>query len=107
MSRVARVPAQAKINLLLRVLAREQSGFHSLETVFLRLTLSDDVVVRAGEGIRGRSIDCRGEWIAREALGPAERNLAYRAAVVYADATGWPAAFAIEIDKRIPVGGGL
>jgi 4-diphosphocytidyl-2-C-methyl-D-erythritol kinase len=107
MSRVARVPAQAKINLLLRVLAREQSGFHSLETVFLRLTLSDDVAVRAGEGIRGRSIDCRGELIAREALGPAERNLAYRAAVAYADATGWPAAFAIEIDKRIPVGGGL
>ena len=40
-------------------------------------------------------------------LGPAEKNLAYRAAVAYAEATGWPAGFAIEIEKRIPVGGGL
>ena len=40
-------------------------------------------------------------------LGPIERNLAYRAAIAYADATGWPAGFAIEVDKRTPVGGGL
>jgi 4-diphosphocytidyl-2-C-methyl-D-erythritol kinase len=40
-------------------------------------------------------------------LGPTERNLAYRAGAAYADATGWPTGFAIEIDKRIPVGGGL
>jgi 4-diphosphocytidyl-2-C-methyl-D-erythritol kinase len=42
-----------------------------------------------------------------EGLGPVERNLAYRAAIAYADATGWPAGFAIELDKRTPVGGGL
>jgi len=35
-SSVARVVAQAKINLLLRVLAREITGYHSIETVFLR-----------------------------------------------------------------------
>ena len=40
-------------------------------------------------------------------LGPADKNLAYRAAVAYQEATGWPTGFAIEIDKRIPVGGGL
>src|SRR5207253_289491 len=39
--------------------------------------------------------------------GPTERNLAWRAALAYADATGWPNGFAIEIEKRLPVGGGL
>jgi 4-diphosphocytidyl-2-C-methyl-D-erythritol kinase len=96
----ARVVAQAKVNLYLRVLAREDAGFHQLETLFQRLELGDDVVVRVGG--RGRAIDARGADV-----GPAERNLAWRAAVAYADAAGWPDAFAIEIDKRIPVGGGL
>lgn len=96
----ARVWAQAKINLLLRVLARELSGYHSIETVFLRLEVGDDVVVRVGSA--SRSIDCRGADV-----GPAERNIAYRAALAYADATGWPNGFSIEIDKHVPVGGGL
>jgi 4-diphosphocytidyl-2-C-methyl-D-erythritol kinase len=102
--RSARVLAQAKINLLLRVLAREASGYHSIETVFLRLELGDDVTVRIADG---RSLDCSGSALPPGGLGPVDRNLAYRAAVAYADATGWPRGFAIEIDKRIPVGGGL
>jgi 4-diphosphocytidyl-2-C-methyl-D-erythritol kinase len=96
----ARVAAQAKINLRLKVLAREESGFHSLETIFGRIELADDLVVRTGGS--GRSIDCNGAD-----LGPVERNLAYRAAAAYSDATGWPGNFAIELTKRIPVGGGL
>lgn len=100
----ARVIAQAKVNLLLRVLARETSGYHSIETVFLRLEHGDDVRVRI---VSGRSLDCVGSAVPAGGLGPTERNLAYRAAVAYADATGWPNGFAIEIDKRIPVGGGL
>jgi 4-diphosphocytidyl-2-C-methyl-D-erythritol kinase len=104
MSVTARVVAQAKINLVLRVLAREDSGFHSLETVFLRLDLGDDVSVRITDG---RSLDCAGPSIPPGGLGPVERNLAYRAAVAYADSTGWPRGFAVEVVKRIPVGGGL
>ena len=104
MTVAARVIAQAKINLLLRVLARETSGYHSIETVFLRLDLGDDVRVRITPG---RALDCSGPALPPSGLGPAERNLAYRAASAYAEATGWPAGFAIEIDKRIPVGGGL
>jgi 4-diphosphocytidyl-2-C-methyl-D-erythritol kinase len=96
----ARVAAQAKINLRLKVLAREESGYHSLETIFGRIELADDVVVRIGGS--GQSIDCKGAD-----LGPAERNLAYRAALAYTEATGWPGNFAIELTKRIPVGGGL
>jgi len=99
-SATARVAAQAKLNLLLHVLAREASGYHQLETLYCRLALADDVVVRPRHG--GRALDCRGADV-----GPADRNLAYRAAVAYMDARGWPAGFEIAIDKRIPVGGGL
>jgi 4-diphosphocytidyl-2-C-methyl-D-erythritol kinase len=96
----ARVAAEGKVNLMLRVLAREASGYHQIETLFCRLALADEVVVRIAPG--QRTIDCRGADV-----GPAERNLAFRAAVAYAEARGWPAGFAIEIDKRIPIGGGL
>jgi 4-diphosphocytidyl-2-C-methyl-D-erythritol kinase len=96
----ARVAAQAKINLRLKVLARDIEGYHSIETIFARIDLADDVVIRVGKG--GRSLDCHGAD-----LGPVEKNLAYRAAMAYESATGWPDNFAIEITKRIPVGGGL
>src|SRR3954465_6177502 len=95
----ARATAQAKINLRLKVLAREADGFHSIETIFARIDLADDIVVRVGGS--GRSIDCKGVD-----LGPVERNLAYRAAIAYIEATGWPDAFSIEVTKNIPVGGG-
>ena len=107
MSRVARVAAQAKINLVLRVLAREASGYHSIETVFLRLALADDVVVRVGDDVRGRTLDCTGAAMPSGGLGTTETNLAYRAACAYAEAMGWPGAFAIELTKEIPVGAGL
>src|SRR5438045_2539255 len=102
-ARVARVAAQAKINLRLRVLAREASGFHQIETLFLRLVLADDLVVRVTDG--ARSLDIAGSVDARQ-LGSVERNLAWRAAADYASATGWPSGFAIELTKQIPVGGG-
>jgi 4-diphosphocytidyl-2-C-methyl-D-erythritol kinase len=99
-TRRARVAAQGKINLFLRVLAREESGYHSLETLFARIDLADEIVVRTG--VRGRTLDCTGP-----APSPMEENLAYRAACAYALAAGWPDGFAIELDKRIPAGGGL
>jgi 4-diphosphocytidyl-2-C-methyl-D-erythritol kinase len=101
---VARVSAQAKVNLVLRVLARETSGYHSLETLFLRIDLADAVTVRV---TAGRSLDCSGSELPTAGLGPTEKNLAFRAAAAYTEATGWPDGFAIEIEKRIPVGGGL
>jgi 4-diphosphocytidyl-2-C-methyl-D-erythritol kinase len=104
MTAVARVGAQAKLNLFLRVLARETSGYHQIETLFCRLALADDVTVRVGT--RTRSLECTGA-IPSEGLGPVEQNLAWRAAVAYAEMASWPDGFAIEIEKRIPVGGGL
>jgi 4-diphosphocytidyl-2-C-methyl-D-erythritol kinase len=95
----AAVAAQAKVNLFLRILAREASGYHQIETLFCRLTLADDVVVHLRSGW---SIECDSPD-----TGPAEDNLGYRAARHYAAQRGWPPGCGIEITKRIPVGGGL
>lgn len=96
----ARVEAQAKVNLFLRVIARAPDGYHELETLFQRIALADTVTVRTCA--RGRSLDCRGAMPGR-----VEDNLAWRAAVAFAATVGWRSGFAIEIEKRIPVGGGL
>jgi 4-diphosphocytidyl-2-C-methyl-D-erythritol kinase len=63
------------------------------------------VTVRVAEG---RSLDVRWDLEGKAPdLGPVEKNLAWRAAEAYAAASRWPSGFAIEITKRIPVGGGL
>jgi hypothetical protein len=47
-----RAPAHAKINLFLRILARETSGYHQIETAFALLELADDLVVtRIAHGV--------------------------------------------------------
>jgi 4-diphosphocytidyl-2-C-methyl-D-erythritol kinase len=103
--RVGRVSAQAKINLLLQVGPRERSGYHQILTIFQRIDLADDVVVRVGGSVR--AIDCSGPRMPAAGLGAPEANLAYRAAVAYAEQTNWLRGFAIELTKNIPVGGGL
>lgn len=97
--------AQAKINLALRVLARETTGYHQLETLYCRIALGDSVTVRVDTP--ERTLHCSGEAMPQEGLGSTESNLAWRAAVAYAEAATWPAGFSIDIQKRIPVGGGL
>lgn len=101
----ARVLAQAKINLFLRVLTREVSGFHQLETLFSRISLGDEVTVRVDTS--ERSLRFTGDALPQEGLGPVTSNLAWRAAVAFSEAAGWPQGFSIDIEKRIPVGGGL
>lgn len=95
----ASVEAQAKINLRLCVLARETGGYHQLESLFARIELADSVRVSTDTNLRGLS--CPGLDL------PAEQNLAYRAALAFIEATGWPTGFQIDIEKRIPSGGGL
>jgi 4-diphosphocytidyl-2-C-methyl-D-erythritol kinase len=101
----ARVEAQAKVNLGLRVLAREEGGYHQLETVFCRIGLTDRVSVTVHAS--GNELVCTGEAIPEGGLGPPEQNLAWRAAAAYAFAAGFPEGFTVEVEKRIPVGGGL
>lgn len=95
-----RISAHAKANLLLRVLSRETSGFHNIETLFTLLELADELVVqRIAAGI---TLEVHGAD-----TGPAEDNLAYRAARLMLDATGRRFGVHIAITKEIPVQAGL
>ncbi|MGI8498906.1 MAG: 4-(cytidine 5'-diphospho)-2-C-methyl-D-erythritol kinase [Gemmatimonadaceae bacterium] len=96
--------ANAKVNLVLRVLAKEPTGYHKVETLFARLALSDHVSVRVDTG--NRSLTCDGPAMPAGGLGPPEENLAWRAASAFAE-HGWPRRFSITISKNIPVGAGL
>jgi 4-diphosphocytidyl-2-C-methyl-D-erythritol kinase len=97
--------AHAKINLVLRILAREASGYHGIETLFQLLELHDLVHVRVGT--MAPSLTCAGPTMPTGGLGPVEQNLAWRAAMAYTEASGWDTGWEIEIEKQIPVGGGL
>jgi len=96
------VLAHAKLNLSLRVLAREESGFHSLETIFLRLELADRLEIETGAapGIR---LEVTGD----ASVPSDERNLAWRAASAVIRETGHQGGASIRLEKRIPSGAGL
>lgn len=101
----AQVSAWAKINLSLRILAQETTGYHQLETVFQRISLADQVEVEIERGDDGIIIACSPPIDVAD-----EDNLAWRAAALYREQAQWPAAgftITIRIDKQIPTGGGL
>ncbi len=97
--------AHAKINLLLRILAREASGYHGIETLFQRLALHDVVHVAVNDA--PRALSCEGPSMPAGGIGAPEQNLAWRAASLYCDAAQWHTGWQIAIEKHIPVGGGL
>ncbi|HLM66255.1 MAG TPA: 4-(cytidine 5'-diphospho)-2-C-methyl-D-erythritol kinase, partial [Longimicrobium sp.] len=97
----AEVLAPAKVNLLLRVLAREEGGYHALETLFCALSLADTVRVRRGApGIR---LHVEGPVD----TGPPERNLCVRAAERFHAAIDAAPAIDIHLAKRIPSAAGM
>jgi 4-diphosphocytidyl-2-C-methyl-D-erythritol kinase len=93
--------APAKVNLRLRVLAREASGFHSLETVFCAVSLFD--IVRVSRAEPGIQLIVTGDVD----TGPPERNLATLAAERFFAGLGTEPAVRIELVKRIPSAAGL
>jgi len=95
-----RVAAHAKINLFLRILARESSGYHQIETAFALLELADELEVRRIDS--GVTLEVDGPD-----LGPVEENLAVRAARAVLEATGNRFGVALRLTKRIPVRAGL
>ncbi len=52
------IKACAKINLGLKILAREESGFHSIETIFHKIELADEIRLQVTES--GKSISVSG-----------------------------------------------
>jgi 4-diphosphocytidyl-2-C-methyl-D-erythritol kinase len=64
------LPAPAKVNLFLRVLAREESGYHQLETLFQLLEFGDRVTLERTDA-PGVGLELAGDQV--EGLGPPER----------------------------------
>ncbi|ALG68570.1 4-(cytidine 5'-diphospho)-2-C-methyl-D-erythritol kinase [Beggiatoa leptomitoformis] len=93
-------PAPAKLNLFLHITGRRSDGYHYLQTIFQFLDYSDELqfVVREDGQIYcdTTNIDV-----------PMEHNLAYQAARCLQQHTQTHYGVDIQIEKHIPVGGGL
>jgi 4-diphosphocytidyl-2-C-methyl-D-erythritol kinase len=93
-------PAPAKLNLMLRVVGRRADGYHLLQTVFRFIEQGDVVrlrVRRDGVITRLRSLPEVAE----------ADDLTVRAAQVLQAATGTRFGVDIDLEKRLPMGGGL
>ena len=101
MTTTVTLAARAKINLFLRVLSRNDDGFHGVETLLCLIDLADTVSAERREG-RGVTIEVEGAD-----TGPLEQNLALRAAERVLEATGNRFAVHLKLMKRIPIRAGL
>lgn len=110
-----RVPAYAKLNLMLDILGRREDGYHDLATLFHSIDLHDDVEVALATDLNLRgpeNFECRISLHCDQAELPADAtNLAWRAAERFVADHFRERNRNLYIDlrlvKRIPVGGGL
>jgi len=96
-----RLPAPAKLNLMLRIIGRRADGYHLLQTVFQFVDLCDWITFRARDD---------GHIVLRNPLPgvPAESDLTVRAAhLLRSEAGRETAGVEIGIEKVLPMGGGL
>ncbi len=98
------LPAPAKLNLFLHVTGRRDDGYHQLQTLFQLLDHGDllHFAPRRRSGVSLRIADTpQGRKL------PRSDNLILRAAAALARESGCKAGADIELEKRLPVGGGL
>jgi len=95
------VEAPAKVNLLLRILARRPDGYHQLETLFQAVGLTDALWLEVTGGT-GYRLEVRGGDV-----GPVEENLVTRAVGAFRRASGLSTGLRVVLEKRIPAGAGL
>ena len=100
MARNLRLRSFAKINLGLEVLGVREDGYHELRTLFQTIDLADELVLRPAR--RGVRVVCDHPLVPNDAT-----NLAARAAELLRGYAKVKQGVEIEIEKRIPVGGGL
>ncbi len=93
-------PAPAKLNLMLRVVGRRADGYHLLQTVFRFIDHGDMLRFRVrADGVISR---------VNPVEGVAENDdLCVRAARALQVAAGTTLGADIDLDKRLPLGGGL
>jgi 4-diphosphocytidyl-2-C-methyl-D-erythritol kinase len=95
-----RYPAPAKLNLFLHVVGRRADGYHLLQTAFRLIDLCDWLRFRPrpdGRIALGRAL----------AGVPDDENLVVRAAGLLQSRTGARTGVDIDLEKNIPIGGGL
>jgi 4-diphosphocytidyl-2-C-methyl-D-erythritol kinase len=93
-------PAPAKLNLFLHIVGRRADGYHLLQSVFTLLDYGDNIRVRVRDDGAVRRVN--------ELAGiPEAQDLTVRAAQMLRDASGTSRGADIEVEKRIPLGGGL
>ena len=94
------VETPAKLNLVLNIIGRRDDGYHLLETAFQFIDLVDRIEFSSREDTQ---IVRRSE----HASIPVQLDLTLKAAQRLQALTGTDRGVEIEIDKRIPLGGGL
>lgn len=105
------IPCPAKVNLFLRIVAREDTGYHQIETLFQAVGLYDLVEARMGDpGIAlhvtpGETAAGLGEIVAE--LREGDDNTVLRAARAFFGATRIAPAVSLVLTKSIPAGTGL
>ena len=100
MSALIAFPAPAKLNLMLRVVGRRADGYHLLQTVFRFIGHGDEVRLRVRQdGVIARLKPVPGVDEADD--------LTVRAARALQAATGTRLGADIDLEKRLPMGGGL
>jgi len=93
-------PAPAKLNLMLRIIGRRPDGYHLLQTVFQMLELCD--------WLSFYSVEDEGVILKNPIPGvPEQDDLTVRAAKLLKKHTGCHQGVCIEIEKNLPMGGGL
>ncbi len=93
-------PAPAKLNLMLHVTGRRSDGYHELQTVFQFLDF--------GDGLRFALTDDGNVSLTKSLPGvPDDLHLCIRAARALQQAGAGTHGARIELEKRLPLGGGL
>lgn len=98
--------APAKVNLWLEIAGRRSDGMHELDSLFAFAAVGDRLRLapRAEAGI---ALDMHGPFAPQLAAEAPERNLAWRAAALLAEALDRPLQLDMALDKRLPLGAGL
>jgi len=99
------VRTPAKVNLQLSVGPVRDDGYHDLVTVFHAVSLQDTITASSTDEGSGIELTMVGEGA--EGLPVDESNLAYRAAELLAGDAGIDPDVALDIDKAIPIAGGM
>ena len=97
------IRAAAKVNLNLAVTGRDETGYHQLLSLVVFTDFGDEMSLQASAY---HHVDLKGPFAAHLTSAGGEQLLA-KAAALYQEITGDDTAYHIELDKQIPLGGGL